>query len=107
MNVRIVCVACFGLCSEWCVRIQVLKDFDVPCVVTVVSAHRTPERMFSFARTAHTRGVKVPPPLPPLVLSFVFSFMFMKFHAYVSCMEARTSASVRIRSIATHGVERR
>jgi hypothetical protein len=40
--------------------VQVLKDFDVACEVTVVSAHRTPERMFSFASTAHTRGVKVP-----------------------------------------------
>jgi phosphoribosylaminoimidazole carboxylase len=38
---------------------QVLKDFDVPCEVSVVSAHRTPERMFEFARTAHERGIKV------------------------------------------------
>ena len=49
-----------------------LKDFDVPCEVTVVSAHRTPERMFSFARTAHTRGVKVPPLLHVLAFLFVF-----------------------------------
>lgn len=39
--------------------VQVLADFDVACEVTVVSAHRTPERMFEYARTAHTRGIKV------------------------------------------------
>lgn len=27
--------------------------------VDIVSAHRTPERMFEFARTAHERGVRV------------------------------------------------
>ncbi|KAK9811859.1 hypothetical protein WJX72_011292 [[Myrmecia] bisecta] len=38
---------------------QVLEDFGVPCEVTVVSAHRTPERMLEFARGAHKRGIKV------------------------------------------------
>ena len=38
---------------------DVLEDFGVPCEVTVVSAHRTPERMVDFARNAHKRGVKV------------------------------------------------
>ena len=41
---------------------QVLKDFGVSCTVRVVSAHRTPERMFEFARAAHLQGVKVWPP---------------------------------------------
>lgn len=36
-----------------------LKEFDIPFELTVVSAHRTPERMFQFAKKAHTRGVKV------------------------------------------------
>jgi 5-(carboxyamino)imidazole ribonucleotide mutase len=27
--------------------------------MTIVSAHRTPERMFEFARTAHGRGIRV------------------------------------------------
>jgi phosphoribosylcarboxyaminoimidazole (NCAIR) mutase len=44
---------------------RVLKDFGVSCSVTIVSAHRTPERMFEFARTAHTAGCKV---LLPLLL---------------------------------------
>jgi hypothetical protein len=31
----------------------------VPCEVSVVSAHRTPERMMEYAKTAHKRGIKV------------------------------------------------
>lgn len=38
---------------------QVLADFGVPMEIGVVSAHRTPERMLDYARTAHTTGVKV------------------------------------------------
>lgn len=37
----------------------VLKDFDVPFELTIVSAHRTPQRMFDYAREAHERGLKV------------------------------------------------
>ena len=36
---------------------DVLAELQVPFEITVVSAHRTPERMFEFARTAHQRGV--------------------------------------------------
>lgn len=39
--------------------IDVLSDFGVPCEVEVVSAHRTPERMASYAATARDRGLKV------------------------------------------------
>ena len=38
---------------------EVLRDFNVQCEVTVVSAHRTPDRMLEYARTAHERGIKV------------------------------------------------
>lgn len=37
---------------------EVLADFDVPFEVGVVSAHRTPEKMLNYAKTAHTRGLK-------------------------------------------------
>lgn len=37
---------------------QVLEDFGVECEVTIVSAHRTPERMFEYATSAHSRGLK-------------------------------------------------
>lgn len=36
-----------------------LKSLSIPYELTVVSAHRTPERMFDFAKTAKSRGVKV------------------------------------------------
>lgn len=39
--------------------IAVCEEFDVPCEVEIVSAHRTPERMVEYARQAHTRGIKV------------------------------------------------
>ncbi len=38
---------------------EVLKTFGIPFEMTVVSAHRTPERMFEFAKGAHKRGIKV------------------------------------------------
>jgi 5-(carboxyamino)imidazole ribonucleotide mutase len=38
---------------------EFLKSVDVPYEITVVSAHRTPERMVDFAKKAHTRGIKV------------------------------------------------
>ncbi|CAI7884313.1 unnamed protein product [Closterium sp. NIES-54] len=38
---------------------QILDFFQVPFELTIVSAHRTPDRMFSFAQSAHTRGIRV------------------------------------------------
>lgn len=38
---------------------EILKYFDIPCEVTIVSAHRTPERLFHYAKNAHERGLKV------------------------------------------------
>lgn len=38
---------------------EVLKKFDVPFEVTVVSAHRTPDRLVSYAKSASGRGIKV------------------------------------------------
>ncbi|NRB62746.1 MAG: 5-(carboxyamino)imidazole ribonucleotide mutase [Saprospiraceae bacterium] len=38
---------------------DILKAFDIPFEVTIVSAHRTPDRMFEFARHASQRGVQV------------------------------------------------
>ncbi|MEL6251595.1 MAG: 5-(carboxyamino)imidazole ribonucleotide mutase [Bacteroidota bacterium] len=39
--------------------IEILKDFDVAFEVSVVSAHRTPERMMEYAATARDRGLMV------------------------------------------------
>lgn len=38
---------------------EALSIFNIPFELTVVSAHRTPERMFQYAKTARTRGLKV------------------------------------------------
>lgn len=38
---------------------DILKKFGVPHEVTVVSAHRTPERMMEYAKKAKERGLKV------------------------------------------------
>lgn len=38
---------------------DVLKEFGVPFEITIVSAHRTPERMFDYAKTAAERGLQV------------------------------------------------
>lgn len=38
---------------------DVLKELGVQYEITVVSAHRTPDRMFSYARAAADRGLKV------------------------------------------------
>lgn len=36
-----------------------LKSLEIPYELTVVSAHRTPERMFEYANSAKNRGLKV------------------------------------------------
>ncbi|MET0275593.1 MAG: 5-(carboxyamino)imidazole ribonucleotide mutase [Acidimicrobiia bacterium] len=39
--------------------IDVCAEFDVPCEAHVVSAHRTPDAMFLYARGAADRGIRV------------------------------------------------
>ncbi len=36
-----------------------LDKYNIPFDINVVSAHRTPELMYDFAKTAHTKGSKV------------------------------------------------
>lgn len=38
---------------------EIMKAFDIEFEITVVSAHRTPERMFDYAKQAAKRGIKV------------------------------------------------
>lgn len=38
---------------------DVLKEFGIAFEITVVSAHRTPDRMFTYAKEAAQRGLKV------------------------------------------------
>ncbi len=39
--------------------VEMLREFDVPHEVKVVSAHRTPDLMFAYADSAVTRGLRV------------------------------------------------
>ena len=39
--------------------IDMLKEFGVETEVDIVSAHRTPEKLFDYATQAHKRGIRV------------------------------------------------
>tara|TARA_R110000787_G_scaffold8495_3_gene28677 strand:+ start:7056 stop:7544 length:489 start_codon:yes stop_codon:yes gene_type:complete len=39
--------------------IDILKGFDIEIEVDIVSAHRTPEKLFDYGKNAHTRGFSV------------------------------------------------
>ncbi|MDD4913549.1 MAG: 5-(carboxyamino)imidazole ribonucleotide mutase [Methylococcales bacterium] len=51
-----------GSTSDWDTMqhaAQTLEHLDIPHAVEVVSAHRTPDKLFSYAETAETRGLEV------------------------------------------------
>src|SRR5829696_5584784 len=51
-----------GSDSDWSVMAAAaiaLREFDVPFEADVVSAHRMPDAMIDYGRTAHTRGLQV------------------------------------------------
>ena len=39
--------------------IDILKKFGIETEVDIVSAHRTPDKMVDYGRSAHQRGIKV------------------------------------------------
>lgn len=39
--------------------IDILKSFDIDIEVDIVSAHRTPEKLFDYSSNAHQRGISV------------------------------------------------
>lgn len=39
--------------------IDILKGFNIEVVVDIVSAHRTPDKLFDYGKNAHTRGFTV------------------------------------------------
>jgi len=39
--------------------VELLKDFNIPYENKIISAHRTPQRMFEFANDASKRGIKI------------------------------------------------
>ena len=51
-----------GSRSDWDTMknaVEILEEFDIPHEVKVVSAHRTPERLVEYAKSAKNRGLKV------------------------------------------------
>ena len=51
-----------GSKSDWPTMkhaVDMLEEFGVPHEVEVVSAHRTPDKMFDYASSAESRGLKV------------------------------------------------
>ena len=51
-----------GSASDWPTlkpAAEVCAEFGVPCEVRVVSAHRTPDDMARYAKSAHRRGLRV------------------------------------------------
>ena len=50
-----------GSSSDWDVMqhaVAILKQFDVPFEAQVISAHRMPDEMFTYAQTARARGLR-------------------------------------------------
>lgn len=39
--------------------VDIIKEFGIDYEVTIVSAHRTPDRLFDYAKNAHNRGIQV------------------------------------------------
>jgi phosphoribosylaminoimidazole carboxylase len=39
--------------------VDILKQFDIPHQVDIVSAHRTPDKLVQYAKTAESRGLRV------------------------------------------------
>lgn len=51
-----------GSKSDWetmCHAVTILEQFQVPYEVEVVSAHRTPDKLFQYAEQAEERGIEV------------------------------------------------
>ncbi len=50
-----------GSQSDWCTMrhaAETLEDLGIPHEVRIVSAHRTPDRLFAYAESARSRGLK-------------------------------------------------
>ena len=39
--------------------VDILKGFDIEMEVDIVSAHRTPDKLFDYGKNAHVRGISV------------------------------------------------
>ncbi|MBR7791796.1 5-(carboxyamino)imidazole ribonucleotide mutase [Undibacterium sp. FT147W] len=58
---KVVVGVVMGSSSDWDVMqnaVAILKEFGIPFEAQVVSAHRMPDEMFSYAETARARGIR-------------------------------------------------
>ena len=58
---KVVVGVVMGSSSDWDVMqnaVAILKEFGIPFEAQVVSAHRMPDEMFSYAETARERGIR-------------------------------------------------
>jgi phosphoribosylaminoimidazole carboxylase PurE protein len=84
---------------------DILDQFNVPYELTIVSAHRTPDRLFEFSKQAHERGIRVIvagaggaahlpgmvaslSPLPVIGVPVIRSMAGIPFFRYCRCPEA-------------------
>lgn len=61
MNENTLVAVVMGSTSDWstmCKAVEVLQQFGVAHEVQVLSAHRMPDEMFSFAESAKSRGLR-------------------------------------------------
>jgi 5-(carboxyamino)imidazole ribonucleotide mutase len=59
-NIKI--AICMGSQSDWPTMkegVAILDSLDVPCDVRIISAHRTPDRLADFSKTAAEQGFEV------------------------------------------------
>ena len=51
-----------GSQSDWSTMgeaVALLKKLEIPCEAEIVSAHRTPQKLYEYAETAESRGIQV------------------------------------------------
>ena len=61
LNVAPIIGVVMGSSSDWDVMqhaVNMLKEFGIPFEAQVVSAHRMPDEMFTYAETARSRGLR-------------------------------------------------
>jgi 5-(carboxyamino)imidazole ribonucleotide mutase len=50
---------------------DICEEFGVPYEIKIVSAHRTPDDMAEYGRSAHNRGIKVIIAVPVVLLIYL------------------------------------
>ncbi|KAF5840607.1 eukaryotic-type phosphoribosylaminoimidazole carboxylase [Dunaliella salina] len=78
--------------------LEVLREFGVEGEINIVSAHRTPELMMEYARTAHKRGIKAIIAGADMILLFALDLQV----ATVAIGNAANAGLLAVRMLAGH-----